>query len=65
MVSIAEAFDRFTREAWHLEDVYRVPEYDEQITAWRPGHPTPPRRNDWDEVLRDAAARSARRRTCR
>jgi len=62
MTSIAEAFASFSREAWRLEarDLYRVPEYDEQIAAWQAGEPMPPRQDGWDEVLRDSAARGAR-----
>lgn len=61
-MNIAEAFASFTREAWRLEarDLYRVPEYDEQIAAWLAGQPMPPRRDGWDAVLRDASGRGAR-----
>lgn len=61
-MTLADAFDSFTREAWRLEarDVYVVDEYADQLDAFLNGRTLPARSDGWDEVMSTATARGAR-----
>lgn len=61
MTTLADAFADFRTSAWRLEarDDYDVPEYADELAAFLAGRPRLPRSDGWEDVVRDAARRSA------
>ncbi|MQA61620.1 MAG: hypothetical protein GEU86_08995 [Actinophytocola sp.] len=61
MTTLADAFASFRTSAWRLEarDDYDVPEYADELSAFRAGLPRPPRSDGWKDIVQGAVWRGA------